>query len=183
MRLQNVTIQEFENKLYSEYIKIFPKEEQRDWKNIKKTYEKGIEKFYIIVEEEVVVGFIMLEKNEKYESYYIDYFAILEEYRNKGIGTKALQLLLENVVKDNLLFLEIEKPVETNVETIKRKKFYINLGFKEIESEYLLYKVLYKPFVYSKKYISKEKIDIIMFDYYIINCGKEAVKANCRIIK
>ena len=183
MKLINITIEEFEDKLYSEYIKIFPEEEQREWKNIKKTYEQGIEKFYIIVEEENIVGFIILEENKTYNSYYIDYFAILEKYRNKGIGTEAIKCLLKDIIKDNLLCIEIEKPVETNIDTIRRKQFYIRTGFKEINSEYLLYKVLYKPFIYSKSDISKETIDKIMFDYYTINCGKEAVESHCKIIK
>ena len=43
-----IDIKEFEDKIYEEYIKLFPKEEQRDWEKIKNTYKKGIEKFYKI---------------------------------------------------------------------------------------------------------------------------------------
>ena len=92
-----ITIEEFKNDIYNEYIKLFPKDEQRNW--------------------------------NKFE-------------------------------------------------------FYKRLGFKKIESEYLLYNVYYNPIVYCEsKNINKELYDRIFFDYYLINCGENEVKKNCKIIR
>jgi len=126
----------------------------------------------------------MLEKVKENYPYYIDYFAIFTQYQNKGYETQAIKKLLENIVKNQGLFIEIEKEDEEYPLTIKRAQFYKNLGFKEVESEYLLYNVTYTPYIYNiKNYLTKNEIDKIMFDYYINNCGEEEVKNNCKLIK
>ena len=67
---------------------------------------------------------------------------------------------------------------------MRRAKFYENLGFENIESEYLLYDVYYVPYVYMpEKMTFKENINRIMFDYYLMNCGEEQVKERCKIIR
>lgn len=182
MNIVEITIEEFEENLYEEYIQLFPEKEQREWEKIKKTYKNGIEKFYKIINDNNTIGFIMLEKiNEKY-SYYIDYFAILKKYQGKGLGKKAIKLLLEQIIKDGELVIEIEKEEENDIITIRRANFYKLLSFRKINSEYILYDVNYTPYIYSNKDIlNKAEIDKIMFDYYITNCGKEEVEKNCRL--
>lgn len=40
----------------------------------------------------------------------LDYLAILPQYRNNKIGTKALKILLEQEKQSSGIFVEIEKP-------------------------------------------------------------------------
>ena len=184
LEIIEIKIEEFENEIYKEYTKLFPEEEQRDWKNIKITYEKGIEKFYKITLDNKTIGFFMLEKAGIDYPYYIDYFAIFKEYQNKGYGTEAIKRLLEKICINEELVIEIEKEEEEKPLTIKRANFYKKLGFKKVDSEYLLYKVLYTPYIYTNKSnVDKDKIDEIMFKYYTANSGENAVKNNCKIIK
>ena len=35
-----ITIEEFKDNIYNKYIKLFPEEEQREWKKIEDTYKK-----------------------------------------------------------------------------------------------------------------------------------------------
>ena len=183
MRIEEIDIKEFEDKIYNEYVKLFPEEEQRDWEKIQQSYEKGVEKFYKILENEIIIGFFMLEKIDENYPYYLDYFGIFKEFQNKGYGTNAIKILLTDVIKSQELYIEIESENEENQVTIKRAEFYKKLNFKKVESEYLLYKVLYTPYVYTKNnIISKENVDKIMFEYYFINCGDE-IEENCKIIK
>lgn len=183
LEIIEIDIEEFENKIYEEYIKLFPEEEQRDWKKIKKTHEMGIEKFYKITIQDTIIGFFMLEKIEKEYPYYIDYFAIFEQYQNNGYGTQAIKKLLDKIVTNEGLVIEIEKEEENNPLTIKRANFYKNLGFKKVNAKYLLYNVLYTPYVYGKNNsLDKDEINKIMFDYYTINCGEDEVKKNCKLI-
>ena len=56
MKIVEIDIKEFEEKIYNEYVKLFPKEEQRDWEKIQVAYRKGIEKFYKITENELIVS-------------------------------------------------------------------------------------------------------------------------------
>lgn len=184
MKLKEIDIKEFEDKIYNEYVKLFPEEEQREWKKIKIAYEKGIEKFYKITENELIIGFFMLEKIGDNYPYYLDYFGIFKEFQNKGYGTKAIKNLLDEIIKSEDLYIEIEKEDEENYITIKRAEFYKKLNFKKVDSEYLLYKVLYTPYVYSNSnIINKDKVDKIMFEYYLMNCGEEEININCKKIK
>lgn len=169
-----IKIEEFKDNIYNKYIKLFPEDEQRKWIKIETTYSKGIEKFYKIVLNNKTIGFFMLEKLNDNYPFYLDYFAIFKEYQNLGYGTLAVQLLLYKIVINNGLIAEIEKENVKNPITIKRFKFYEKLGFKKIESEYLLYNVFYTPIAYYKnKEIEKTDIDRIFFDYYRTNCRKK----------
>ncbi len=184
MKFDEINIQEFEKEIYPKYITLFPKEEQRNWDKIKKTYEKGQEKFYKIVEKEEIIGFFMLEKCSEKHPYYIDYFAIFEEYQNKGYGTKTIKKIIKEIAKKDGVCIEIEKEDENVPKTLKRAKFYESLGFQKVDSEYLLYNVYFIPYMYMPNgIIEKEQADKIMFDYYLMNCGEQEVKERCRIIK
>ena len=184
MKIEEINIKEFEVKVYNEYVKLFPEEEQREWGKIKIAYENGIEKFYKITENDKVIGFFMLEKIKDNYPYYLDYFGIFKEYQNKGYGTKSIKKLLDEIIKNDDLYIEIEKEDEENTLTIKRAEFYKKLNFKKVDSEYLLYKVLYTPYIYTKcNDINKDKVDKIMFEYYLMNCGEEEIKNNCKKIK
>ena len=179
-----ITITEFEDKIYDKYVKIFPESEQREWVKIKEAYKKGIEKFYKIVFENKIIGFFMLEKLNDNYPFYLDYFAIFSEFQNKGYGSKAIKKLIDKVVDDNGLIGEIERENIKNPITIKRFNFYSKLGFKKIDSEYLLYNIFYTPIIYiNSDNIIKEKIDKIFFDYYLANNGEKEVRKNCKIIK
>ena len=168
-----INIDEFKDNIYNKYIKLFPEDEQRNWKKIEATYNKGIEKFYKIILDNKIIGFFMLEKLNNYP-FYLDYFAIFKEYQHLGYGTKAIKMLIDKIVIKNGLIGEIEKEDINNQVTIKRFEFYEKLGFQRMESEYLLYNVFYNPIVYCKyKKISKSECDKIFFDYYKINCRRK----------
>lgn len=184
LEIIEINIEEFEDKIYKEYITLFPEEEQRSWKKIRQTYENGIEKFYKITLNNEILGFFMLEKAGEEYPYYLDYFAIFKKYQNRGYGTEAIKKLLEKICINEELVLEIEKEETENPLTIKRANFYKKLGFRKVDSEYLLYKVKFTPYIYTnKENIDKKQIDEIMFKYYVINCGEKEVKKNCKINK
>ena len=178
-----ITINEFKTNIYDRYINLFPDNEQREWDKIEVTYNKKIEHFYKIVFNNVIIGFFMLERLDDVHPYYLDYFAIYEEYQNKGYGKVALEYLLNNIILNNGLIGEIEKVDDNILVTVKRLNFYKKLGFEKIESEYLLYNVLYTPIIYlnSKNY-NKDEIDKLFFDYYRINVGEKELRINCKII-
>ena len=178
-----ITINEFKEKIYDRYIKLFPEDEQREWIKIENTYKKGIEKFYKILLDDITIGFFMLEKLNDDYPFYLDYFAIFNEFQNKGYGTKAIQILTNKIVNNNGLIAEIESENKDNPITITRLEFYKRLGFNKTGSEYLLYDVFYTPITNINKNISKEKMDIIFFNYYKTNCGEHDIKTKCKIVK
>ena len=182
IKIIEITIKEFKKEIYQKYKKLFPKNERRPFKKVKRTYELGIEKFYKIIYDNNIIGFFMLEKlNDNYPSY-LDYFGIFKEYQNKGYGSKSLIQLI-NLISPNGICGEIEKIDDNNITTVKRYDFYKRIGFKKIDSEYSLYHVLYTPLIYSNKEYKKDEIDKILFDYYELNCGLKELKKYCKKIK
>lgn len=109
LEIIEINIEEFEDKIYKEYITLFPEEEQRSWKKIKQTYQNGIEKFFEITLNNEIIGFFMLEKAGEEYPYYMDYFGIFKKYQNKGYGTQAIKELLSKIVLNGELLIEIEK--------------------------------------------------------------------------
>lgn len=183
VEIKEITINEFEETIYDKYATLFPEDEQRSWDKITNTYNIGVEKFYKITNKNETIGFCVIERINDTYPYYLDYFAIFKEYQNKGFGTEAIKRLIEEI-GDNELILEVEKVTEKELTTVKRAKFYKILGFKEVPSEYLVYNVLFTPYIYTKSIdIDKNRIDKIMFDYYKINVGINNVRKNCKIIK
>lgn len=178
IKIDEIEIIEFENDIYDKYIMLFPKEEQREWKDIKKAYENDVEKFYKICLDDEVIGFFMLEKLDD-KPYYLDYFAIYRNYQGMGYGSLALKMLIEKI---KFLVCEIESIDPSKNETVKRYKFYEKLGFKKIDSLYLLYGVNYVPLIYGVD-LEKSDVDKLFFSYYNFNCGRNAVILNCKIIK
>ena len=61
MTLEEIKIEEFENKIYDKYIRLSPEEEQRDWSMIQDAYKKDLEKFYKIIDNER----ILVEEKER----------------------------------------------------------------------------------------------------------------------
>lgn len=58
---------------------------------------------------------------------YLDYFAILPQYQNKGYGTQAIKLLKEQCKNYNGVYVEVERVRNDNTKEdkirIKRAKF------------------------------------------------------------
>ena len=184
MEIKEITIEKFEKEFYDKYIDLFPEDEQRDWKNIRKTYEDGIEKFFEIVCENKKIGFFMLERINDSYPYYLDYFAIFKEFQDKGYGTEAVKKLEDEVIKDSGVCGEIESIEYADNEKdkeirLKRKECWESLGFKGFDSRYSLWNVIYTPYAYYRNNTpSKEEMDKILFDYYTMNTSKELIEKN-----
>lgn len=118
----------------------------------------------------------------------LDYFAILPQYRNRNLGTKALQILLEQEKENNGIFIEIEKVglgknVEENLLREKRKQFYKKVGFKKLDFDLFLFDVIYTPYLFSNIKDNEEMIIDEILNIYELISGKERIKQNCKIIK
>lgn len=186
MELKDIGIDEFEKEIYHYYLEVFPEDERKSLKLLKSLVNKGRTKIIEILYKNEIVGFMILNKIKDNGYVWLDYFAILPQYRNNKLGTKALQLLLEQ--ENNGVFIEIEKiglgkNAEENLLREKRKNFYEKIGFKKLSVGFLLFDVLYTPYIFLK---SKESENIIIdniFTVYEEVMGKEKIKQNCKIIK
>ena len=181
LHIKKISIEEFESDIYSKLEKLFPDAEMRRVESIRKTCESGNENLYKVNLDDKTIGFFSLEKLENYP-YYLDYFVIYEEYQDRGFGTLVMQIMLSKIVSGEDVFGEIEKVEESNSQSIRRWNFYKKVGFKLTNLEYDLFTMIYNPIVFSPKKYSNEAINTILFSYYELNSGKEAVEKNCKII-
>ncbi len=186
MELKDIGIDEFKCQIYPYYLEIFPKDERKSLGLLKSLFNSGYTKFIEILYKNEIVGFMIINKMKGKGYVWLDYFAILPQYRNNKLGTKALEMLLKQ--EDSGVFIEIEKiglgkNVEENLLREKRKNFYEKIGFKKLSVDFLLFDVIYTPYIFLD---SKENEDIVInniFNVYETVLGKEKIKQNCEVIK
>ncbi len=78
-----------------------------------------------------IIGYICYWEFERF--IFLEYFAVLKQYRRQHYGTKILLSFLRSKSKD--IVLEVEKP--TDETTIKRINFYKFIGFDIADIEYV----------------------------------------------
>lgn len=183
-----IDINEFKEKIYPYYLEIFPKEERKPIELIEKCYQNGYTKIIKIVSEEILVGFMLLNRVKENGYVILDYFAIFPEFQEKGFGTKALQLLIEQEKNKNGIFIEIEKTglgkdEKENQLRKRRQQFYEKLGFKRLNFDLLLFDVIYEPYLFSNVDMKEEVTSKEIFNIYEMILGKERMEQNCKMIK
>ena len=112
------------------YKKAFPRCERCPFRILLNQRKNGTGEFFALVDGENFVGFTIMAFYE--ELVLLNYFAVEENQRGKGAGTKALELLKEKY-SGKRLFLETELPDESeanNVQRLRRYAFYERCGFK-----------------------------------------------------
>lgn len=188
LELKKANVKEFKKNLYSQYMKLFPKNERKPLSMLKECYVKKILTILEIIDNNQIVGFMMLNKLPKSKYLQLDYFAIFPEFQSKGYGSKALKKLQEISEKYNGIYIEAEKPdkidEENNIKN-KRIKFYERLGCYKLNLSLELYNVIYTILILptSDKRENDDKIMKDIFDIYNKVSGKKSIKKYCKIIK
>lgn len=118
------------DKLYSLAKEAFPsKEEYLKPEKLLKMQENGEIEYFSIYDENTFIGFIITKLYK--EMVYLFFFAIESKLRNKGYGSKTLQLLKEhyrNCIQTVDLEL-VDKTAKNNKQRISRRKFYLRNGY------------------------------------------------------
>ena len=128
MKLQKLDIADF-NSFYSEIQKSFIEDERRDYKDARKLFCDGKYEILSLIYKQKRVGFISLWQLSDFT--FAEHFVIHEEYRNLGLGAKALAEL-QRIYKK--IVLEAEPPTEDVAK--RRLGFYKRNGFVENEGDY-----------------------------------------------
>jgi len=188
IKLKEIEMEEFKEEAYTHYIKIFPKEERKSLKAIEIAHKKGYTKIIKVLYKNEFVGFMILNRIKEKGYIVLDYFAILPQFRNSQIGTKALRKLIEEEKENSGIFIEIEKPglgenEEENLIRQKRSKFYENVGFRKLDFDLDLFNIIYTPCLFSNIENNETLIISEILEIYDVMCGKERARKNCRIIK
>ena len=189
MELKESDIKQFKKDVYKYYKKLFPALERKSYRILKKSYSKGTTSILGILEQNKIIGFMIINqiKNNKYMQ--LDYFAIFPEYQSKGYGKQAI-IELKKLYSDYYgIFIEIEKiglgeNDKENELRKRRAKFYEKLGFVKLNVDLELYKVIYSPYILfcSDFRENDDKIIKDIFKIYNEILGERKINKNCRVL-
>ena len=117
--------------IHSLYVRAFPLAERKPFYIIMGMREKGYCDIWLIEQEGVRCGFAVVCVVDNISL--LDYFAIEDAFRGKGLGGAALDWLTEHY-RSGSFFIEIERldeKAENNAQRMARKRFYLQHGFVE----------------------------------------------------
>lgn len=123
--------------VYNNFMKKdFPPDELKPLSFIKKAINENIYTCYGLFCERIITGYLFLEKLKDTDDYLVDYLAVVPEYRNKGLGSEILKLLIEKLPDAKSILVEVEDPdyaenEDDRILQTRRYGFYIRNGFKD----------------------------------------------------
>lgn len=118
--------------IYRLYKKAFPISERKPFSIIRSMQKKGKTDVWYLEKDGVFVGFATTINGD--DLILLDYLAVVEKKRGKGIGTAIMQQLRAQY-EGKGVFLEIERPytdAPNAEERIKRKQFYLSCQMKAL---------------------------------------------------
>lgn len=119
------------DEMYAVYSQAFPAAERRSWAGLDSQLNHETKfKANALVQDDEFVGFFNYWTFDRF--LYIEHFALTARFRSQRIGSKAIQMFKEQTTLP--IVLEVEMP--TNSETIRRIRFYEDLGFRVLSHYY-----------------------------------------------
>jgi len=123
----NISNEALINEALDIYINSFPSNERHPLEVIKERIKRQKSILYTGIEDNKVNCFALIWNLDESNFILLDYFAVEEKQRNKGIGTIFYNFLLSETSKlGKHLILEVEKPKDKfDVSKINRINFYL----------------------------------------------------------
>ena len=118
----------------------FPDDERKPLSIIESRFKKNQNHCLVYLEDDVIKGYAILESCQK--SLLMDYFAVIETYRNQGTGTRFLHEMKQYFSEFDALFVESECAYDEISQ--KRLDFYQKAGFVISGIQVHLYHVDYE---------------------------------------
>lgn len=118
--------------IYHLYRKAFPLSERKPFSIIRKMYRKGKTDIWYFRSDGKFAGLVITINGD--DHILLDYLAVAEDRRGKGIGSQILQQMRSHYAGKGV-FLEIEsvyEAAENQAERQRRKQFYIRSGMKSM---------------------------------------------------
>lgn len=157
MNLKYESYPKYKENIKKLYLESFPKKERFPFWILKHSMKKEKATLNAIIDRDRFVGMQYIVNCDT--SYYLMFFAIGKELRNKNYGTKVLQDLNK---KYDTIFLSIEKPKDEL--SHRRKNFYLRNGFFETKKYYTEAGVDYEILCNNKNYNVTEEIHQKRYD-------------------
>ena len=131
MILENATRKDY-RQIKRLFISAFPKEERPPFYALKRKLKTGEAKMYVAKDNGNFIGFIHLVCFK--DLIYLFFFAIQDEFRGKGYGSKVIKTLIaQNPDKRIFLAREpLDDTADNNAQRISRRQFYMRNGFTDL---------------------------------------------------
>ncbi|MBR1376589.1 MAG: GNAT family N-acetyltransferase [Bacilli bacterium] len=140
----------YKDEIRNLYLNAFPKEERFPFWILKHSI-KNNNILNVIIDNGKFVGMEYIVNCD--DSFYLMYFAISKESRNKSYGSKVLSDLKKTY---KTIFLSIEKPNDDL--SSRRKEFYLRNGFYETNKYYIDAGIKYELLCTNKDYKITEEL-------------------------
>ena len=186
MYMKQLSLEEI-REIYNIYlVNDFPKDEVKPLSMIEAAYRRGgyLSYGYFEEPEELRAYAFFLVDGDKY---LLDYYAVREEFRGMGFGSRFIRELAEDTLKAvGCALLEIEDPAyapdeETKALRESRRHFYMKNGLRDTGAEATVFGVEYKILEFpGKNSHSLEQIKTIYTDIYLTALNRDFVS---RMIK
>ena len=131
MIFKNLNSEKF-NLIYDDMTEQFPPEELKSYTRFCELIDGGDYFVQSVIDGALTIGYVIFTKVNN--SLWLDYVAVLKEFHSKGYGSKILNALKDEYQKG--IYLEVEKPDESRPNTLRRIKFYTNLGAQKLDYDY-----------------------------------------------
>lgn len=141
----------YKDKMKQLYTKAFPKDERFPFWILKHSTKNEKCILNAILEDGKFVGMEYIVNCD--DAFYLMYFAIVENIRNRNYGSRILADVKQ---KYKTIFLSIEK--QNDQLSIRRKNFYLRNGFFETNKYYEDNNVMYEVLCTNKDYIITEEV-------------------------
>lgn len=117
------------------YIDAFPVDERQMCDTIRYRLVSDQIKLFVVDSHQSLVGFALVWVIKHIPAHYIEYLAIMKEYRSKGIGEFIISSIKKSIGNENLI-VEIEDPAidVTDIDKTRRYQFYQKNHFELINN-------------------------------------------------
>lgn len=164
--------------IYKLYMSAFPKEERKPFALMLEKCEEGSMEMLCIEDESQ--DFLGLAIFVLYKDFVLlDYFAVADEHRGRGIGSEALRVL-QTYYEGKRFFLEIEDihvEAKNQEERMRRRAFYLRNDMHVMPFTVDLFGVPMEVLTYNCQIASDEYMQL-----YIDVFGREKIQANVKIL-
>ena len=137
MQIKVLGIDEIREIYYVNMVHEFPEEEIKPFSAIDRLLQQGMYVCYGLYDGDTLEGYAFLVREDGNSSMLLDYYVVLEEYRDQGLGTRFMTMLREKCRGDYAAILvEVENPdyARDDAELASQKRrvgFYERNGFAD----------------------------------------------------
>lgn len=166
------------NTFFQDMLLQFPESELKTYETFLGLLKKDSYKLLSALDDEESVGYVIYFDDNQNKILWLDYIAVYKSFHSKGYGMKILEALKLRYKDYKGIYLEVEKPNANEINTIRRIKFYTNLGAQKLCLNYfypnkngsLPMDLYFMPLSYSKLPDKEETLSCIQSVFNKLHC-------------